>query len=46
MEIKKFHLKDFPADRIRVPLKDLYNRDVIAKSNKIGQKIIWTKLEV
>ena len=31
---------------VNIPLKDLYNRGFISKSNKIGQKIIWTKLEV
>ena len=31
---------------VNIPLKDLYNRGLITKSNKIGQKIIWTKLEV
>lgn len=31
---------------VNTPLKELCDKGVIAKSNKIGQKIIWTKLEV
>ena len=31
---------------VSMPLRDLYDRGLITKSNKIGQKIIWTKLEV
>ncbi|MBI3026921.1 ArsR family transcriptional regulator [Candidatus Woesearchaeota archaeon] len=31
---------------VNMPLKDLYKKGLITKSNKIGQKIIWTKLEV
>ena len=31
---------------VNTPLKDLCKRNVISKADKIGQKIIWTKLEV